>query len=71
MIKSLSALTAAFFTLATVLRWFVPKNLRVPGGWPLGSHWYRADSLPFWLCFTAAIVSSVMLLVAFHNRHHR
>ena len=39
--KHLWILAAMLISLAFVLRAIIPHNRFLPGGWPLGSHWYR------------------------------
>ena len=73
MVKLFSILTAIPLVLAIVLRWFVPDNVRIPGGWPPGNHWYRADAEPFRFCLGLAIAAGLLLLIAIatHSRSRR
>ena len=44
--------------LAIAFRLFLPHNLtwRIPGGWPLGSVWYRPDTVAFRLLLGAGVI---------------
>jgi TRAP-type C4-dicarboxylate transport system permease small subunit len=63
MAKALSILTAILIVLAFVLRAIIPSTRFVPGGWPLGSHWYRASWVAFWFFLSAGIVTGLVLTI--------
>jgi hypothetical protein len=61
--KSLSMLAAVLILLAFVLRAVIPRNLFLPGGWPLGSHWYRMGWVSFWVFLVAGFVVVMVVLL--------
>ena len=61
--KMLSIWAAFLILMAFVLRAVIPPTLFVPGGWPLGSHWYRASSVAFWFFLIAGIVTGLILII--------
>ena len=61
--KTLPILTASLIILAFVFRAVIPNNLFAPGGWPLGSHWYRMSWAAFWLFLIAGIVMGVIVVI--------
>jgi hypothetical protein len=61
--KTLSIVTASLIILAFILRAVIPSNLYVPGGWPLGSHWYRTNWVAFWFFLIAGIVMAVIVVI--------
>jgi hypothetical protein len=54
--------------LAFVLRAVIPQNLFLPGGWPLGSHWYRTGWVLFWLFLIVGLTLGAILLIKFASR---
>jgi hypothetical protein len=54
--KKLWILAAISISLAFVLRAIIPANHFLPGGWPLGSHWYRTDWVTFWVFLMAGVM---------------
>ena len=68
MSKTLPTLTALLIILAFILRAVIPSNLFVPGGWPLGSHWYRMTWVAFWLFLIAGIIAALTVLIKFVMR---
>lgn len=63
MLKLLSLLMATLIVLAFTLRAVIPDNLYLPGGWPWGSHWYRANWVAFWFFLLAGIAVGLILIV--------
>jgi len=55
--KAMLIFASALITLAVACKLLIPKDLpwRIPGGWPLGSHYYRPDTVAFRLLLGAAI----------------
>ena len=66
--KTLSIVTVMLIVLAFVLKAVIPNNLFVPGGWPLGSHWYRTSGVAFWLFLLAGIASGLIVLLKMVSR---
>lgn len=66
----MSILATAFLVLAFVLRAVVP---RTSYRWPIGSHYYRADTILFWAFLVAGIVIAgiVMLKLLLHPYNKR
>lgn len=62
-IVTAAAVWLAFVPVGFFLRWSIPANSRTAGGWPLGSHWYRSNSLAFWVCIVTGAVVGIILLV--------
>jgi hypothetical protein len=71
--KSLWILAAVLVVLAFVFRAVVPENLFLPGGWPLGSHWYHAGWVIFWVFLIAglALVLTVAIKIMLHGHRIR
>jgi hypothetical protein len=67
--KLLALLATIFILLAFVLRVAIPENRFFPGGWPLESHWYRADWVAFWFFLIAGIVTGLAFIVKVTARH--
>ncbi len=61
--KILSILTVLLIVLAFVLRAVIPKNLLLPGGWPLGSHWYPTGWVAFWFSLIVATVTGLIAII--------
>ena len=62
-LKILSILPVFLILMAFVLRAVVPPTIYVPGGWPLGSHWYRAGWVAFWFFLITGIVVGLILVI--------
>jgi len=61
--KILSILATVFILLAFVLRAVIPRDLFLPGGWPLGSHWYRMGWVSFWAFLIAGLVMGLIVVI--------
>jgi branched-subunit amino acid permease len=61
--KALSVLAAVLIVLAFVFRSVVPQNLFLPGGWPLGSHWYRTSWVAFWFFLISGVVVALTAII--------
>ncbi len=61
--KSLSILAAVLILIAFVLRAVILQNLFLPGGWPLGSHWYRMGWVSFWVFLIAGLVMGLIVAI--------
>jgi hypothetical protein len=68
MLRGWSIATASLIALAFILRAVIPANLLLPGGWPLGSHWYRTGWVAFWLFLIAGIVMGLIVIIKFAVR---
>jgi hypothetical protein len=55
-------LAALLIVLAFGLKIFLPRNShkRYPGGWPIGSHYYRGDTFFFRVFFGLGIFVAVI-----------
>jgi hypothetical protein len=61
--KNLWILAAILISLAFVLRAIIPHNRFLPGGWPLGSHWYRIGWVAFWVFLIAGIGTGAVAIL--------
>ena len=61
--KTLSILAAGLIVLAFILRAVAPENLFVPGGWPVGSHWYHTGFVAFWLFLIAELMTALVVAI--------
>lgn len=68
-LKTLSIVAAIVLLIAFAVRAVVPQNFLIPGGWPLGSHWYHANWVAFWVFLVIGIAAAVivMLRVVLHS----
>jgi hypothetical protein len=57
--KNLWILAVTLIALAFVLKAIIPGNRFLPGGWPLGSHWYRVNWVAFWVFLIAGIAAGL------------
>jgi hypothetical protein len=61
--KNLWILAVTFFALAFALRAIIPDDRFLPGGWPLGGHWYRTNWVTFWAFLIAGIAAGIVACV--------
>jgi hypothetical protein len=63
--KTMIIVAASLIALAVASKLFIPRDLpwRVPGGWPLGSHYYRYDTVVFRILLGAGVVAGFLGLL--------
>jgi hypothetical protein len=62
-LKTLSIVAAIVLLIAFAVRAVVPQNFLIPGGWPLGSHWYHADWVAFWVLLIIGITAAMIVMI--------
>jgi hypothetical protein len=61
--KNLWISAVTFIALAFALKAIIPGYRFLPGGWPLGSHWYRINWVMFWAFLIAGIVAGAVAFI--------
>jgi len=63
--KAILVVAASLIALAVAFKAFIPRDLpwRIPGGWPLGSHYDRLDNIAFRILFSLGIVAAFLGLL--------
>jgi hypothetical protein len=57
------AVAAFLVALGFALRAVISDRYLVPGGWPLGSHWYHWNKFAFWFFLVAGVLVGLIGLV--------
>jgi hypothetical protein len=63
--KAMMIAAVSLFALGVAAKLLIPRDLpwRIPGGWPLGSHYYRCDIVAFRACISAAVVAAFLAMI--------
>ncbi len=63
--KAIVIVATSLIALAVASKLLIPGDLpwRIPGGWPLGSHYYRYDTIAFRMLFGAGIIVGFLALL--------
>jgi hypothetical protein len=62
-LKTLSIVAAVVLLIAFATRAVVSQNFLIPGGWPLGSHWYHANWVAFWVFLVIGITTAMIAMI--------
>ena len=63
--KAMMIVAFSLITLAVASKFLIPRNLpwRFPGDWPIGSVYYRYDTVAFRLLFGAGVIVGILALL--------
>jgi hypothetical protein len=63
--KAILIVAASLITLAAACKLLIPRDFpwRIPGGWPLGSHYERMDNIAFRILFSLGIFAAFLGLL--------
>jgi hypothetical protein len=67
-LKTLSIVAAIVLLIAFAFRAVVPQNFLIPGGWPLGSHWYHGNWVAFWVFLIIGIIEAMIVVIGVVSR---
>jgi hypothetical protein len=59
-VRTMLVSAGILIVIAFVLRAYLPRTWYLPGGWPLGSHWFRWNSVVFWVVLGAGLAAGLM-----------
>ncbi len=63
--KAMMITAVSLFAFGVAAKLLIPGDFpwRIPGGWPIGSHCYRWDTVAFRVCASAAVVAAFLAMI--------